>query len=164
MTMNNDKNKFVPNYSQEFKDDLVKRMLPPESISPKELSRETGVSRTSLNTWLKNTAPTISDKAKTKFQIVLETYTLNEAELSAYARTNGLYVSDIKKWQKSCENANEFEYVSIPELKEQIATEKKLNKKLEKELKYKEKALVEAAALLVLSKKLEAIWIEKEED
>lgn len=162
--MNNNKNKYNPNYTQEFKDSLVKRMLPPESISPKELSKETGVSQTSLKKWLNNVSPTISTKAKTKFQIVIETYAMNEAELSAYARANGLYVQDIKQWQKTCESATDTEYVSVPELKQEIATEKKINKKLEKELRYKEKALEETAALLVLSKKLEAMWTEKEED
>ena len=48
MTMNNNKSKYNPNYTQEFKDNLVKRMIPPESISPKELSKETGVTQTSL--------------------------------------------------------------------------------------------------------------------
>lgn len=158
------KNKYNPNYSKEFKENLVKRMLPPESISPKELSKETGISRTSLNSWLKNTSQVISSTSKTKFQIVIETYAMNEAELSAYARANGLYVQDIKQWQKACESANDSEYVSVPELKQEIANEKKVNKKLEKELRYKEKALAETAALLVLSKKLEAIWMEKEED
>lgn len=164
MTMNNNKSKYNPNYTQEFKDSLVKRMLPPESISPKELSKETGVSQTALSTWLKNASPKISSKSKTKFQIVIETYAMNEAELSAYARANGLYVQDIKQWQNACENANDTEYVSVPELKQEIINEKKLNKKLEKELRYKEKALAETAALLVLSKKLEAMWLEKEED
>lgn len=164
MTMNNKKNKYNPNYTQEFKDSLVKRMLPPESISIKELSKETGVSKTSLTAWFKNASPTISSKSKTKFQIVLETYSLNEAELSAYARENGLYVKEIKQWQKACENANDTEYISVPELKQEMFCDKKHIKNLEKELKYKEKALAEAAALLVLSKKLEAMWREKEED
>jgi len=164
MTMNNNKSKYNPNYTQEFKDNLVKRMLPPENISSKELSKETGVSQTSLTSWLKNASPSISSKSKSKFQIVIETYPMNEAELSAYARANGLFVKHIKQWQKACESANDNEYVSVPELKEEIANEKKLNKKLEKELRYKEKALAETAALLVLSKKLEAICMVKEED
>lgn len=40
-------------YPEEYKEKLVKRMLPPESISPKDLAVESGVSRTSLDTWLK---------------------------------------------------------------------------------------------------------------
>jgi len=160
----NQNSKYNPVYTQEFKDNLVKRMLPPEKISAKKLAEETGVSKTSLLTWLKKASPTISSKSKTKFEIVIDTYALNEAELSAYARSNGLYVQEIKQWQKSCEQANDSEFVSIPELKQEIINEKKVNKKLEKELRYKEKALAETAALLVLSKKLEAIWMEKEED
>ena len=54
----------------------------------------------------------------------------------------------------------------------QIKKEKALNqqqdkkkiKQLEKELRRKEKALAETAALLVLSKKCQAIWGENEED
>ena len=40
----------------------------------------------------------------------------------------------------------------------------KEKRRLENELQRKEKALAEAAALLVLRKKLEAIWGESEED
>ena len=56
--MNNNKNKYKPNYTQEFKDSLIKKMLPPESISPKELSKEAGVSETALRGWLKNVSLT----------------------------------------------------------------------------------------------------------
>ena len=42
--------------------------------------------------------------------------------------------------------------------------DKQVIKKLERELNRKEKALAETAALLVLSKKWEAIWGENEED
>jgi hypothetical protein len=45
-----------------------------------------------------------------------------------------------------------------------LNAEKQRTRKLEKELKRKEKALAEAAALLVLRKKADAIWGDKEED
>jgi hypothetical protein len=50
------------------------------------------------------------------------------------------------------------------DFKKEISREKKKGKELEKELKRKEKALAEAAALLVLQKKAQAIWGDKEED
>ncbi len=158
------KSKYRPDYSQEFKDNLVKRMLPPESITANALSKETGVSQASLRKWFLDSKPAASTKSKSKFEVVLQTYSMNEAELSAYARENGYHVKEIKQWQKACESANDTEYTSIPELKQNISAEKQKNKKLEKELKYKEKALAETAALLVLSKKLEAIWTEEKED
>jgi hypothetical protein len=45
-----------------------------------------------------------------------------------------------------------------------LAQEKKRSKKLERELLRKEKALAETAALLVLRKKINAIWGESEDD
>jgi len=45
-----------------------------------------------------------------------------------------------------------------------LALERKKNKQLERELRRKEKALAETAALLTLSKKARAIWGVNEED
>jgi hypothetical protein len=46
----------------------------------------------------------------------------------------------------------------------QSKEDKKRIRQLEKELQRKEKALAETAALLVLRKKVQAIWGDKEED
>lgn len=155
--------KYQPKYSGEFKESLIKRMLPPESKCPKELALQSGVSVTSLKKWLRDASPLLKQKSKTKFQIVMETYALNEAELSAYARENGVFVEDIRAWQKACKQASEQEYVPVDQLKDELQSHKKQNKILEKELKRKEKALAETAALLVLSKKLEALWGQDED-
>ena len=47
---------------------------------------------------------------------------------------------------------------------QELREERKAKEKLEKELARKEKALAEAAALLVLRKKADAIWGTAEED
>ena len=49
-------------------------------------------------------------------------------------------------------------------VKAAITAERKKVKQLERELRRKEKALAETAALLILSKKAQAIWGVKEED
>lgn len=49
-------------------------------------------------------------------------------------------------------------------LKESLKAEKELNKKLEKELRFKEKALAETVALLVLRKKANTICGDPEEE
>ncbi len=56
--------KFQIPYPQEFKDELVERMLPPESIDPKELAIESGVSITSLKNWLKEAESVKSSNIK----------------------------------------------------------------------------------------------------
>ncbi|WP_053957213.1 transposase [Inediibacterium massiliense] len=90
-------NKYMP-YPEEQKEALIKRMLPPENKSIAELSRETGINGSTLNNWKrkaqKNAGLTENNNknfsSQQKFLIVIETYTMNEAELAAYCRSNGL--------------------------------------------------------------------------
>ena len=57
-----------------------------------------------------------------------------------------------------CEQANDWDRASSGRLSQATKDEKKRIKVLERDLQRKEKALAEAAALLVLRKKAEAIW------
>lgn len=164
-------------YSVEEKDRLIKRMLPPENCSIKELSNETGISKSTLSTWkvkaLKGEAtrecgrPKSTLSSREKFMIVMETYTLSEIELSKYCRENGYYVEDIKKWRIACMGANDSnkgDNISSKDLKAELSEEKKKSKELSREIRIKDKALAETTALLVLRKKLNAIFGENEED
>ena len=96
--------------------------------------------------------------------IVVETASLNEAELAEYARKKGLYVEQIKAWKDACMNANGGIAKEAARLNRELKDSQKERKKLEKELLRKEKALAEAAALLVLSKKANAIWGDPEDE
>jgi len=59
MIKNNSKTK----YSNDFKEQMVKRMLPPENISPHNLSKISGVSKSALYKWLKKTTPSDYNKS-----------------------------------------------------------------------------------------------------
>ncbi len=87
--------------------------------------------------------------------MVVETMGLAEAELAEYCRRKGLFVEQIARWREACMSAN----VSSAERggSSALAAEKKRVRELERELRRKEKALAETAALLVLSRKLEAL-------
>jgi hypothetical protein len=100
-----------------------------------------------------------------KFSILIETANLNEQELSEYCRQKGLYPEQVKEWKKAAVAVIESSAkpLSRKERKE-LNKEKHKVKKLEKELRRKEKALAETAALLVLKKKAQAIWGEDEEE
>lgn len=78
---------------------------------------------------------------------------MNEIELAEYARKKGLYVEQIKSWKDACMNANGGVAKEAARLNRDLKDSQKKVKKLEKKLQRKEKALAEAAALLVLSKK-----------
>ena len=102
--------------------------------------------------------------AEDKLATIIESASFNEIQLSEYCRRKGLYKEQIDQWKKTVLSG----YQSSSHLKKAQAQnsreDKQKIKKLERELQRKDKALAETAALLVLSKKWEAIWGENEED
>lgn len=102
--------------------------------------------------------------SKDKFGVVLETAAMNEAELAEYCRRKGLFVEQIAAWRSACQEANSGSSGSSREQREQTKADRKRIKQLEKELLRKEKALAEAAALIILRKKAQAIWGDPEEE
>ncbi|MEQ6378791.1 IS3 family transposase, partial [Bacillaceae bacterium S4-13-56] len=99
-----------------------------------------------------------------KFLVVMETYAMNQADLAEYCRKKGLYKEQIEVWRESCLNANGLETNHTKQLNQELKEEKRKAKTLEKDLRKKEKALAEAAALLLLRKKAQAIWGDQEDE
>ena len=147
-------------YSQELRDHILKSVLPPQSDSIRNWKAQ-AISE--------NYAPSGNDEpekwsSQDKFLIVLETSGMSETDLAEYARQKGLYVEQIAEWRDACINANGGMARMARSLNAALKESEKEKRRLEKELQRKEKALAEAAALLVLRKKLEAIWGKSEED
>ena len=156
-------------YSLERKAAVLKRMLPPHSMAIRQLSQEEGISEATLHKWraeARGKGQLLPDadagpegwSSRDKFAAVLETAALNEADLSEYCRTRGLYPAQIVAWRSACEQANDWERTSTARLAQATKEEKKRVKDLERDLARKDKALAETAALLVLRKKASAIW------
>jgi transposase-like protein len=163
------------NYSKEYKDSILRRMLPPNSESIPKIAKEEGISEQTLRNWQERArkngyaAPGAQAQpedwsTRDKFLIVVETASMNESELAEYARKKGLYVEQIKGWQDACMNANGGIAKEAARLNRELKESQKQRKKLERELQRKEKALAEAAALLVLRKKANAIWGDPEDE
>ena len=105
--------------------------------------------------------------AADKFTVVLETAGLNATELSAYCRERGLFPEQVERWRQASQDANEKPVLTLKEQKELErlrAQDQKEIKRLKQELRRKEKALAEAAALLIASKKIQAFWGEDGDD
>ena len=162
-------------YTEAHKQSVVAKMMPPHNRSVSALAEETGISYQTLYTWRRNakkrgiTVPGNGKNAEQwssvdKFTVVLETASLNEAELGEYCRKKGLYPEQIKQWKQACVQANAGQAELGKTEREARKADKKQIKKLERELKRKESALAEAAALLVLQKKAQALWGEPEDD
>ncbi len=89
---------------------------------------------------------------------------MNEAELAEYCRKKGLYQEQIEAWRDTCLKQMVRESNQAKQLNQELKEEKKRAKQLEKDLQKKEKALAEAAALLLLRKKAQAIWGDQEDE
>lgn len=152
-------------YPKELKDSIIARMLPPNNVSVPELVRETGIPKDTLYSWrTKNRKGKTSGEgnilgelsSEEKFNIVLETASLNETELSEYCRRKGLFPQQITAWQENCRQAHAPQTSKAD--KATIRAQNKSIKRLKTDLRRKEKALAEAAALLILKKKAHALW------
>ena len=156
-------------YSKAFKDSVVKRMMPPNPIPVPQLVKETGVSDVTLYKWRKDyrnrgvAVPADNSNpenwsAEDKLAVVIETAAMNEVQLSEYCRSKGLYAEQIEQWKVAALSGYQHHEQTEKEQARSRQEDKKQIRKLESELRRKEKALAETAALLVLAKKCEAIW------
>jgi transposase-like protein len=162
----------MKSYSPERKAAILKKLLPPLNMSVAELSRQENISNVTLYTWRKqlrergHVVPGSQSSpeqwsAEAKVAVVVETATLSEIELSEYCRKKGLFPEQVKAWKQACIAGQQSAVVQRQADHEQSRQAQKRIRALEKELHRKERALAEAAALLVLRKKLNAFWDEK---
>ena len=162
-------------YSQERRESVIRRMMPPENTPVAVLVEETGISNVTLYHWRKQARArglVVPGDGKNpenwspqdKFAVVLETAAMNEAELSEYCRKKGLFAEQIGVWRENCLQGNALASDPSKAAKQQARLAHKEIKQLKRELHRKDKALAETAALLVLRKKMRAIWGEEEDE
>lgn len=156
-------------YSRERKEAVLKKMLPPESRTIPALAKEEGISEATLYNWRKaarqagrllpdgDTTPE-GWSARDKFNAVLETAAMSEAEQAEYCRKRGLYPEQIRQWRAACEHANDWSAEQERRQDQALKAYRRRERDLAQELKRKEAALAETAALLTLRKKAQAIW------
>lgn len=143
------------------------RLLPPESAALVDVAREVGVGAGTLERWRSEalSRPTRERvwTAAARFDAVLTTAAIDEAGKSAWCRANGVYPQELAIWRQSATQA-----LAEPEearaSPQQTKHDRRRIKELERELRRKDKALAETAALLVLSKKVAAIFNKGEDE
>lgn len=140
-------------------------MTAPDAISAMRLSKEVGVSQSQLSRWLRDARSVVSMAKKPtertvegtrtmqeKLRIVMEATALPPTELGAYLRREGVHEAELEQWRTAVKSALE-DSSPKPSVR---GVEARRIKDLERELRRKDKALAEAAALLVLQKKVRA--------
>lgn len=171
-------------YSKAFRTLMVQKMTSPDRPNVESLSAEVGVPQSTLYRWVSvagkliprgdSVAPFVTDptqrplrmkrpqdwNAKEKLAAVLEAASLSDEELGAFLRSQGLHEAQLQQWRDQMLAG--LEPMTVPRGKK--APEGKRVRELEKELRRKDKALAETAALLVLKKKAQAIWGDEDDD
>ena len=159
----------MPFYSEERKAALLKMMLPPLSLSAAEVARREGCSDMSLHYWRKQAAargtqlsdtkqPVENWSAESKMAVIIETAALSELELGEYCRRKGIFPEQITDWRNAF-IASSTQQTKVKNVNTgQSKNDKNRIRELERELRRKDAALAETAALLVLRKKLNAYW------
>jgi len=167
-------------YSEAFQTLMVQKMTSPERPDVAALAEETGVSRSTLYRWAEEAGTLILRKPQTaelgrgpyrmkrpqdwsaeeKLVAVLEAAALSDEELGAFLRGKGLHETHLQQWREQMVSGLN----PAPVQRGKKAPETKRVRQLEKELRRKDKALAETAALLVLKKKAQAIWGDEDDD
>lgn len=167
-------------YTQGFKSNMVRKMARPNGISASALARETGIPQQSLSRWLRDANVVngsgnfvISEEherampkkrpedksAEEKLKIVIEAETVPEEQLGAFLRRNAIHEAQLREWRRLMLSGLQKPFRPSSKSSE----DSRKIRDLEKELQRKEKALAEAAAILILKKKVQSIWGDEDE-
>ena len=156
----------MKHYPKERKDAVIAKMTGHPSLP--ELAKQEGISLPTLYAWRRKAReqgilmPSSDDSPEgwnsaDKFNAVLQTAPMNDVQIAEFCRANGLYPEQIQRWKKACQNANDWDQQRSSEIHKSQRQDRTKLKKIQAELNRKEKALAEAAALLILQKKFNAL-------
>ena len=168
-------------YSNEFKATMVRKLATPGGPSATRLAKEVGIHQATLSRWLREAGRVNADRvvpfatharspmsakrpqdwtAEEKLAAVVEASGLSDEELGAFLRRKGLHQAQLEEWRQQVLSG----LGKRPARPAKSATQGRRIKALETELRRKEKALAEAAALLVLQKKVRELWGDGDDD
>jgi transposase-like protein len=160
-------------YSLELKESISKRFQGASPPKIAELSVSTGISKSTLYLWRQQALPSISSpsplscspprrSADEKWRLIKLSEALEGQELGEFLRREGLHLAQLDEWRTDILKA-------LKPMNKKIKSRSKRERELEKRVKYleadlkrKESALAEAAALLLLSKKVKVLWEEED--
>ena len=158
-------------YTESFRQQALEKVYTRGHRSVEAVAEDLEMSKGTLRNWMRaHKKPALSKDAQAqrrpndwtlteRLQLLLDSHGLDEESLNAFCRERGIFRHHLRQWQESFENGSASESVTD---RSQLRELKEANKTLQRELNRKEKALAEAAALLVLQKKYQALWEEKD--
>jgi len=169
-----------------FKNKMIQKMTGIDAISATALSKQVNVAQSTLSKWLYSAAidpvydlsnnaneytkmtKIINSKrpndwsAEDKLKAAIEAASLSDDQLGVFLRKKGIHKTHLEQWRVQMLRA--LEKGRAAEKTSRHAVDIKRIRNLEKELRRKDKALAETAALLVLKKKARQIWGDEDDN
>lgn len=158
-------------HSDEFREQALSKVRQRGTRSVRNIAEELNMSTGTLRKWwarsnhavmeatptaeLPCALPAESWAAAQRLLALKETHSLAGAALNAWCREKGLFEHQVIAWRDA------FCAIAAPQsrnIKQALRELQTRHDGLQRELRRKEKALAEAAALLVLQKKFQALW------
>ena len=155
-------------YNESFRQQALEKVYTRGNGTIQTVADDLNISKGTLRNWMKadqNNSPARPGQRSRRphdwnlaerLQILMESHGLDEEALNAFCREKGIFRHHLEQWQAA------FTAAGAEDTREELRELKDTNKALIRELNRKEKALAEAAALLVLQKKYRALWEEKD--
>ena len=153
------------NYSEAFIEQALVKLLSRGKRSVREVALELNVSYHTAKNWMKRGPPDRAGasagkekrpqdwSASEQLHALNETHGFSSEALQAWCRERGVFAHHLSSWEAAfCAPAKALADTG------QWRSLKDENEQLKRELLRKEKALSEAAALLMLQKKFRALW------
>jgi transposase len=150
-------------YSLAFKQKMVERLTGKNPSNQAQLARETGVRQQNLCRWLDEarSLPSVASNnprarvwsVEQKAQVLADASKLSGEQLTSYLEREGVKLADFERWRIALEEDGGGSAATLKHIR-----------KLERELARKEKALAEAAVLLVLKKTIDSYYRDEDDD
>jgi len=162
-------------YSEELKKTMVQKLCAPGGPSVSQLSKESGIPPANLYNWVYALGRSVkmSKDRRTddwspeeKLQAVFEAQGLSGEQLGEFLRRRGLHSRQIDEWKKEsiAGIAGTTKPRGRPRKDPELVAALEENKLLKRDLRRKEKALAEQTALVILQKKVQALWGDEEDE
>ena len=162
-------------HSPEFKEQALRKLRERGARTQQSVADELNICLSTLKGWLQGSTkaarglphganplpadvPVTAWRLSERLQALNESHALSGEALHAWCREKGLFAHQLQAWREAFLAGGE------PMTRDSRSAVRELQSKndlLERQLRRKDKALAEAAALLVLQKKFQALWADE---
>jgi len=156
-------------YTEGFKEQAVQKALTRGSVSLKKIAEELNIGYSTLESWIRNYKKMNPERDKGRrpqdwtkeeqLQAIIDTSAMDAEQRNRHCREKGLFPHQLDTWRV---NFTQPEKTAATTHQAEIKALKEESVLLQKEIRRKDKALAETAALLVLQKKFHALLEEAE--